>query len=196
MDRGIQAGLSIRYDGVCQNAANRILVITGDEIDCREVQGNALAILMYGKFGFNLAKYLDLVKSAGEQLLKTDPGEITEADIDTVLNRITRGMSADDELDILHADVQEQMATHLSSLTDTQRRDFDTIYVDFQTERSAAFAAASKQATGEAAQAPLRNDLIGPLTKCFSRLVEAVGMDGFQAMFGVDPKLATKFLVG
>src|SRR5580658_7951616 len=39
IDSGLQAGLSIRYDGVCQNAANRILVLTGDEMDCREVQG-------------------------------------------------------------------------------------------------------------------------------------------------------------
>jgi hypothetical protein len=88
------------------------------------------------------------------------------------------------------------MGTHLSTLTDTQRKDFDSIYADFQVERSAAFDAASKQASGEAAQVPLRNNMIGPLSKCFGRLVEVVGLDGFQAMFGVDPKLATKFLVG
>jgi len=195
-DSGTAAGLSIRYDGVCQNAANRILVITGDEIDARDTQGNALATLTYGKFGFNLSQYIDRVKSTGQQLLKNDPGEITQADIDTVTNRITRGLSADDELDILHADVQEQMGTHLSALTDTQRKDFDTIYIDFQAQRSAAFDAASKQASGQAAQGPLVNNLKVPLTTCFGRLVEVLGMDGFQAMFGVNPALATKWLIG
>src|SRR5690242_4937825 len=82
------AGMRVRFDGVCQTACNRVLVIAGDNVDARESKGNVLAVLLYGKFGFNIEAFIEAVKRTGAQLLQTDPGEIQQSDIDAVLARI------------------------------------------------------------------------------------------------------------
>lgn len=46
------AGVTELFNGVCQNAANRILVFTDDNIDVRKAGANALVTLLYGKYGF------------------------------------------------------------------------------------------------------------------------------------------------
>jgi hypothetical protein len=190
------AGLRVRYDGVCQNAANRILVLTGDNIDARETKGNVLATLMYGKFGLNLDRYVESVKSTGAQLLKTDPGEINDADIQTVLNRINQGLTPDAELDILHVDMKEQFSEPLPDITDAQRTIFRPIYGDYQNDRIAAFNATPKQYGEEIAQNKLLQSLIGPWTKCVERLITALGPEQFKDMLGVDPAAAKGKLPG
>lgn len=186
------AGLRVRYDGVCQNAANRILVLAGDDIDARGTQGNAFATLMYGKFGFNIPQYIETVKSTGAKLLTTNPGEITPSDIQAVLDRINRGITPDAELAILHADAEEQLGTSLLDITDAQANAFRPIYGDYQNDRSAAFAtAASKANVGDQiAYGPLKSNLAAPWAKCVDRLVTTIGPDQFKMMFGVEPGAA------
>jgi hypothetical protein len=72
--------MTIRYNGVCQNLANRILALLTDDIDARSTQGNVLATLMYGKYGFGIDQYLASVKSAGAKLLSDGSGEIQQSD--------------------------------------------------------------------------------------------------------------------
>lgn len=186
------AGLRVRYDGVCQNAANRILVLAGDDTDARRTKGNAFAILMYGKFGFNIPQYIQTVQSTGEQLLNTTPGEINPSDIQVVLDRITRGQTPDAELEILHEDAEEQRDINLPDVTDAQRNVFRPIYSDYQTERSAVFVAtASKANVGDQiAYGPLKSNLAAPWAKCVDRLVAALGPEQFKMMFGVEPDTA------
>lgn len=192
-------GLRVRYDGVCQNACNRLLVLTGDAIDARATKGNVLATLMYGVFGFNIDKYVAAVKSAGAQLLQSNPGEIQPSDIQTVLNRIALGQSPDAELDILHADIPEQEGLPaLPPITDAQRAAFRPIYSDYQSERQAAFlATASKVPYGtQIAYKELPLALVQPLEKCVERLIEAVGPAQFASMFGITPDALKAKLAG
>jgi hypothetical protein len=81
-------------------------------------------------------------------------------------------------------------------MSESQRTDFDTIYTEFQEERSGAFDAATREATGTAVQARLKCDLAVPLTKCFARLVEVLGQEGFKGIFGATPELAKQWLIG
>jgi hypothetical protein len=187
-DVGAAAGLQIRYDGVCQNAANRILVLAG--IDARGTQGNAIATLMYGKFGFNIDQYIQTVKDTGATMIQA--GEITAAEVQNVLNRIDQGQTTDAELDILHADIAEQWSLTLPDLTDAQRAAFRPIYSDYQADRKAAFLTTSgKVPSGtEIAFGPLKDSLVGPWTKCVDRLVAAIPGDDFKKMFGVDASVA------
>lgn len=190
-DSGLPTGLSIRYDGVCQNVANRILVLAEDDIDARETKGNAFATLMYGKFGFNgISQYIQTVKGTGAGLLKTDPGEIDPSHIQVVLDRITYGQTPDAELEILHADIQEQEGDALPPLTNAQRLAFRPIYGDYQNDRVAAFAATPKQPGEQIAYGKLRASLAAPWAKCVDRLIGALGRDQFKMMFGVEPELA------
>jgi hypothetical protein len=188
-DAGSPTGLSIRYDGVCHNVANRILALLADDIDARGTEGNVLATLMYGKFGFNLDRYIEAVKSTGAQLLANGSGEVKQSDIDTALSRIAAGQTADAELDILHSDIQEQKNITLPEITDAQRTAFRPIYSDYQTERKAAFMATASNVpcTVQIANKELPLSLIQPLEKCVGRLAAALGPDQFKNMFGVTP---------
>jgi hypothetical protein len=188
-DTGSPTGLSIRYDGVCQNVANRVLVLVADDLDARGTQGNVLATLLYGKFGFNLDKYIDAVKSTGAQLLANGSGEVKPSDIDTALNRIAAGQTADAELDILHADMQEQENITLPDITDAQRAAFRPIYSDYQNDRQTAFMATANNVPYgyQIALKEFPHSLIGPLKKCVGRLTAALGADQFKNMFGVTP---------
>ena len=190
------AGLRVRYDGVCQNASSRILVLTGDTVDARQTKGNVLAVLLYGKFGFNIEQFIQTVKTTGAQLLGSDPSEIQQSDVDAVLKRIEFGQTPDAELDILHIDIQEQEGVTLPDITDAQRAAFRPIYAHYQSERKAAFLDVANTVTygTEIACGAYPNKLIQPLGRCVQRLVEAVGPQGFSDMFGVTPeKLAGAF---
>jgi len=194
----LAAGIRVRYHGVCQNAANRILVLAGDVVDARGSEGNAFATLMFGKYGFNIQQYMDTVKSTGQQLLQSNPGEINPSDIQIILDRITTGQSPDAELDILHADLKIEEHTNLPDLTDAQRNAFRPIYSDYQVQRAAAFLAVSnKYPPGpgvEIATGPLKESLIGPWENCVERLIAAVGLDQFKMMFGLTPDLVKQVL--
>jgi hypothetical protein len=183
------AGLRVRYDGVCQNAANRLLVTTGDAIDARTTGGNVLTTLMYGMFGFNLDKYIDTVKSTGDQLLQSDPGEIQQADIDAVLDRIKAGQTPDAELDLLHMDLQDLEKVTLPDITEDQLVAFRPIYSDYQKEREQAFldVVGTVHYGDQIAWKLLPDRLRQPLLKCLHDLVASVGLDEFKKMFGIDP---------
>lgn len=188
------AGLHVRYDGVCHTAANRVLVLTGDNVDARTAEGNALAILMFGKFGFNLQPYIDSVTSTAQQMLRDSPGEIQPEDLQTVLNRIAYGQTAEAELDILHADVQEQLKKTLPDVTGVLRETFCAIYGDYQRDRSASFLEVAKTVpVGEQiALNKLPKALAAPWTSFVERLSKEVGADQFKNILGIDPEFAKK----
>lgn len=181
------AGLRVRYDGVCQTAANRILVLTGDGVDARGTKGNVLATLMYGKFGFDVDAYIDSVRTSGAQLAQA--GEIAPGDTQAVLDRIALGQLPGAELDLLHADIQEQWNVVLPDISRAQRDIFDPIYCDYQKERTAAFLATAGSVPYEVGVglngiAPqLLQSLRKPLGECVARLAEALGSAQFSNMF-------------
>jgi hypothetical protein len=192
----LAVGMKVRYHGVCQNAANRILALTNDNIDARGSRGNAFATLMFGKFGFNIQQYKDLIQSTGQQVLQAHPGEISLSDIQNVLARIDAGLTPDAELDILHTDLSFEEHDNLPDITDAQRTAFRPIYDNYQKERAAAFLAVSNKypLPTEIAFGPLKDSLIGPWLECIGRLIGAVGLDQFQTMFGVTPEIAKQAL--
>ena len=195
-DSGAPTGMTIRYNGVCQNLANRILALVTDDIDARSTLGNVLATLMYGKYGFGMDQYVSAVKNAGAKLLSEGSGEIQQSDIDTAVNRIAAGQTADAELDILHADIAEQENITLPPITDAQRSLCRPIYAEYQADRAAVFAqvAITAPPSEQIAYDKLPRGLVAPLEKCVEGLVDALGLDQFKLIFGVDPAaLKAKF---
>lgn len=187
---GAPTGITIRYNGVCQNLANRILALVTDDIDARGTEGNVLATLMYGKYGFGVDQYVASVKSAGATLFSNGSGEIKQSDVDTAVNRIAAGQTFDAELDILHVDIPEQEnIAALPPITAEQRALFRPIYSEYQSERAAVFAQVAETAktTDQIGLGALPRGLVAPLEKCVESLVAALGVDQFKSMFGVDP---------
>lgn len=192
------AGLRVRYDGVCQNAANRILVLGGEGVDARQTKANVLATLLYGKFGFNVDKYLELVTRTGNELLQQEPGEIDPSDIAAVTQRIKSGLLPDAELEILHADIPEQLNLQkaLPELTDNQRALFRPIYAEYQQDRLAAFDATPKEYGEEIAWKKYPMMLVPALTKCMLRLEQELSRTDFEQMFGVEPEQVIQLVKG
>ena len=79
------------YNGVCQNAANRILVFTENNIDVRKANANALVTLLYGKYGFGIEVFVEKVKSTAASL------GVSEDELAAILDRLSRGQSAEAE---------------------------------------------------------------------------------------------------
>jgi hypothetical protein len=190
------AGVRVRYDGVCQNAANRLLVLGGDGVDARQTKGNVLATLLYGKFGFNIDKFLEVVTRSGNELVQT--GEIDASDVAAVIQRIKSGLLPDAELEILHADIPEQLnlPKALPELTDNQRALFRPIYADYQQDRLAAFDATPKEYGEEIAWKKYPTMLVPALTKCMLRLQKELSRTDFEQMFGVEPEQVIQLVKG
>jgi len=83
------------FNGVCQNAANRILALTEYNLDVRKANGNALVTLLYGKYGFGINVFIEKIKAAASLC------GASEDELKMILNRFEQGQSAEAELDIL-----------------------------------------------------------------------------------------------
>jgi hypothetical protein len=191
------AGLHLNYDGLCHTAANRVLILAGDSIDTRTTDGDVAAILMYGKLGFSIDQYINLVQESGQAVLKSDPAELTTDDIKIVLSRIALWRTADHELDVLHVDAQEQIDTRkpgtvLPAITDTVRAAFIPIYTQFQNDRADIFKtiAASVSVETQIAYGPFKAALANPWERFSDTLVAKIGVEGFEMIFGVPPEVA------
>lgn len=195
-DDQLAAGLRVRYNGVCQNASNRILVLAGDKIDARCTKGNLLATLMFGKFGFDFDPYFDRVKNTAQELLQTEPDEIGSVEVDNVIKRIEYGLTADAELEIFHADLPEQfdIQQQLPALTDAQREIFRPIYSDYQSDRKRVWDSIPKQYGEDIAGKKYPAGLLEPWGKCVELLATTLSKSDFEQMFGADPERAIGLL--
>ncbi len=171
------AGIKERFNGVCHNAANRILVLAGDEVDVRAAFGSAFVTLVYGKFGYDIDAYVENVSNTAKTL------KITDDEIEAVVKRITRGKSPEDEFDILKNDLDEHFGMHLSSLSDEERSKFDRIYGKFQGERVAAYTAEPQTGDCQEFQERFKKHLEPHLETCLRDLNALLGPDLFVAIF-------------
>jgi hypothetical protein len=122
------SGLTQYVDGVCQNAANRLLLLAGTDVSA--ANANFLVILMYGKYGYGLSDFAAAVKNAADSINRDEPGTIPPGDIQAVLARLADDPS--DELQILENHFQEALP---KTLTATQITQLLTAYRQFQSDR-------------------------------------------------------------
>jgi hypothetical protein len=129
------AGLKERYDGVCHNVANRLLVLAG--VDVSNAPGNEYATILYGKYGFGIEQYINRLKQAACEVNRDQPGAISDVEIERVISKIENRLA--DELNILSEDCEEQLQISFSGCDDSLRKDLFAAYVEFDKKRLAAF---------------------------------------------------------
>ena len=131
-DPNFPTGLMAKVEGVCQNASNRLLVLTG--VDVAAANANFLTILLYGKYGYHIDDFVKNVTTAAATINQQQPGAITVADLQTVLERIAEDPA--DELKTLEDHFQSRLPTRLSTSQNEQLMGF---YRDFQAKRQRLF---------------------------------------------------------
>jgi hypothetical protein len=193
------AGLHERYDGVCHNAANRILALAGGDVS--QAPGNALVLLMYGKYGFNIEKYIQSVIDAAAKVNAEQPGAspaISQGEIDCVVARIkgdTSGEVDTLEKEILASNFEEHL--HLQNLTPDQQTQLRTAYQEFQAQRLAAFEQAESQNPNALdIQAQYRDTMRPVFAQFLTTISTIIGPEKFAAVYGPNPEEAIAHLLG
>lgn len=189
------AGLYEKFDGVCHNVANRILVLAGDDIDVRDAAGNELVTLMYGKFGFNIEAYIKRVKDAAAQVNLEEPGALQDSDIEEVLGRIHHNQTPDEEIEMLTEDLETRLGKDLNTFDGTKKDEFFQIYSELQKKRQEVFSAQAAGGLVVDTRLALANQLRPALEDCLKGLFELLGEAQFIGIFKVPPEIALNFLV-
>jgi len=192
------AGLHVRYDGVCHNAANRVLVLAGADVS--DAQGNAIVMLMYGKYGFGIQAYLQAVKD-GAHKVNTDANQvvITDDEVNAAITRIVGDHTLESdtlEKELLHSHFEEQL--NLQNLTPDEANSVRQVYTAFQAKRDAIFTETQAKDPNDMAsfQVQYGKNMKAELLPCLGQMMEALGETKYLAMFQADPQAAVKFLLG
>ena len=126
-------GVTELFNGVCQNAANRILAFTDDNIDVRKAGANALVTLLYGKYGFGIEAFIERVKTTATNL------GVAENVLTKILERISQGQTAEAELDILKSVYVQKLGTPFPDIPADKWAGMVEIHAKFQLRRTAEF---------------------------------------------------------
>jgi hypothetical protein len=170
-------------EGVCQNASNRLLALAGADVSV--ANGNIYVTVVYGKYGYHLADFVQKVKDAAAQL------NISDLELQEVLNRF-----GDDPTDEMKTLEDHFKAALPKTLTSTKNDQLLGAYRDFQTKRQAIFDE----------EWPNRGDSVGfqnrfgtrvaPLfLACLKNCTEILGDDDFNAIFKQSPQQILSYLL-
>lgn len=138
------AGCVELYHGVCQNAANRMLAMTEENADVSKAAANEIVVLAFGKYGFGVDAFIELLRNAAEDLNNRKPGCVSDEELNRTLENIRQGTTVRAEFDALTDELPILRAAILERTTEAQREEFVREYMSFQQRRADAFAAIDK----------------------------------------------------
>jgi hypothetical protein len=166
--------------GVCQQAANRLLVLAGTDVS--GANGNFFATMVYGKYGFEIEKFIAQVKSTAAQLNQQQPGAVTDAELQEVLGRIAADPS--DELKVLESHFK---GTLPQSITQQQTDQLLVAYRAFQQKRQTAYDQEANKDDPNF-QRQFAQDVAPAFLECVSKFTEILGVDCSQELFKSKPE--------
>ena len=190
------ADVLVRQNGVCHNAANRVLAIAGADVS--DATGNALVMLMYGKYGFGVKDYIQKIKDAADKV-NADAKEIviTPDDVNTVLNRVLGDASLELptlERDLLRTHFAEQV--NQQNFTADELASLQKIYSDFEVQREQVFTTQAVNPGTASLQGRYAGAMKPVLLGCLQQMLQALGETKYLSMFEANPSTAVEFLLG
>jgi hypothetical protein len=169
------------YNGVCQNVANRILLLADTNIDVRKAHGNALVTLLYGKYGFGIDIFIEKIKSTARQL------NVTHLELDKVLRCIIQGQTAESELNILKSIYEIKTGQPFPVIPNDLYTRLTTAHTAFQVRRTEEFNRLSQTKAGQDIRKDLVDALKPDLKEYYKILEEIFGRDVVLNMMQVLP---------
>lgn len=183
------AGVVELLGGVCQNAANRILAMTAENIDVSKANANEIVVLSFGKYGAGVNAFVDQLKKTAEVLNMRRPGSVSDQDLARVLANVEKGCAATSEIDALIDDLPAHVREGLiEGSTEVERHAFVVEYAEYQKRREAKFDEIMKMnLPNHDARGVMGEFLKCELTALFERLRACMGKDRYLAILRVLP---------
>lgn len=179
------AGIVELYNGVCQNAANRILVLADIEKDVRKANGNVFVTLLYGKYGFGIGEFIDSIRLAAQH------ENVPDSVLETVEARIKKGRTLEAELEILKETYEKTTGTSFASLSPSSLESLTLAYSNFQNRRQEVFDQLSQTRKNEDIREPLVKGLLPELDACYTSFSQVLGPDVINKVLQVLPHQMT-----
>lgn len=171
-------------EGVCQNVANRLLVLAGTDVSPAE--GYLCAVVLYGKYGFHLDEYVAKIKLTAEQLNSQYPGSIPDDALKQVIDRI--GADPSDELSTLEAHFKGALPASVSA---QQTEQLLVPYRDFQAKREAIFEQEwPNKVEDPSFQMAHLKKIEPPFIQCMQSFLEILGRENYNDIFKATPEQA------
>jgi hypothetical protein len=169
------------FNGVCQNAANRVLAFTENNIDVRKANASALVTLLYGKYGFGIEDFIERVKSTAARLSVS--GEV----LAKILQRISQGQSADAELDIFKSVYAQKLGRSFPEIPAEQWVQLVQTHSAFQLRRVDEFSRLAQAKPGQDLRMDLVEALKPDLKNYYGKLESVLGREAVLQVMQVLP---------
>lgn len=182
------AGVVELLHGVCQNASNRMLAMTEENLDVSKAGGNELVVLAFGKYGFGIEAFIDRLKNMAAKLNAATPGTVTEAELNRTLANVEAGRSVGAEFEALTDDLPIIRDAFLGKATRAQRAEFAKEYAAFQFRRSERFHEVEKSnLPNHDARGKMAIFLRTELGRLLGKVRELLGPDVYTQVVSVVP---------
>jgi hypothetical protein len=190
---GTPMGLCNKVDSVCHNLSNRILAMAGTDQDVSDAEGDLFAVLVYGKYGYQLDSFIDQCKAAAAQLNAQQPGCVPQADLDALAARVKQ--EEEEEEDTLRRQFTATLKDHPCAVSPDEMKKIMAIYDSFHTQREAIYNDECKKGRGGDFQGRFALRLRPVLSASLLSAESALGSDRAAAIFGIGAFQALKYLV-
>jgi hypothetical protein len=192
-DRNSPMGLRLKVDCVCHSLSNRLLAMAGTDQDVAEAEGDLFAVLMYGKYGYQLDSFIDQCVKAAKDLNAQQPGCVSPADIDTLAARVKN--EEEQEADTLRRQFTERLNGHPCAATPDETKKIMGVYDWFHDQRLAAYNEEYQKGRGDDFQGRFALRLKPVFLASFTSLEAALGPERAAAIFGMTSLQAVKYLI-
>ena len=182
------AGVVELLHGVCQNATNRMLAMTEENLDASKAGGNELVVLAFGKYGFGIEAFIDRLKLTAARLNSVTPGAVTEVELNRTLANVEAGRTVGAEFEALTDDLPIIREAFLAKTTSAQRARFAKEYAAFQFRRAERFLEIEKSSLpNHDARGKMAIFLRAELTGLLEKVRELLGPDVYVQVVSVVP---------
>ena len=99
------AGVVNCFNGVCQTVGNRLMAMTKENADSSKAKGNELVVLIFGKYGYGVADFINLIRTKADELNAVKLGTVSAEEVERTVANLEEGLKPKAEIDALIDDL-------------------------------------------------------------------------------------------